>query len=112
MHEHDHEAAGPASLRPRAARLKEPESDRRLRAALSGRLDASGPVGVLGLQRAAGNAGAAALVAGQEEEGPSPVHDVVRSPGEPLASDVREDMESRLGHDFGGVRVHTDGAAE
>jgi hypothetical protein len=112
VHGHDHEVTGPASLRPRAARLEEPEADRRLRAALSGRLDVSGPTGVLGLQRAAGNAGAAALVAGQDEDVPSPVHDVVRSPGEPLPTGVREDMEARLGSDFGDVRVHTDGAAE
>jgi hypothetical protein len=81
-----------------------------MRAALAGRLDAAGPSGILGLQRAAGNSSSAALVAGQEEV--SPVRDVVRTGGEPLAPDVRIDMEARLGHDFGNVRVHTDGAAE
>jgi hypothetical protein len=112
MHEHDHERTTVGSLRPKAARLEEPESDHQLRAALSGRLDVAGPAGILGLQRSAGNAGSAALVAGQDEEQASPVHDVVRSSGEPLAPDVRTDMEARLGHDFGDVRVHTDGAAE
>src|SRR5687768_2047213 len=109
-HDHDHEQTAAASFRPKGARLEEPESDRQIRAALSGRLDVAGPAGILGLQRTAGNSSSAALVADQDEV--SPVHDVVRSGGEPLAPDVRTDMEARLGHDFGNVRVHTDGAAE
>lgn len=112
MHEHDHDPTAVGSLRPKAARLEEPESARQLRAALSGRLDVAGPAGLLGLQRSAGNSSSAALVTGREEEQASPVHDVVRSAGEPLTPDVRTDMEARLGHDFGDVRVHTDGAAE
>ena len=65
--------------------------------------------GMLGLQRAVGNAAVGALL----EEERSPVHGVVNSGGgTPLAPDVRTDMEARLGgHDFGDVRVHTDGAA-
>src|SRR6201999_1639049 len=52
----------------------------------------------------AGNAG----VAGMAEEERSPVLDVVGSGGgSPLDRDTRTDMESRLGHDFGDVRVHT-----
>jgi hypothetical protein len=39
------------------------------------------------------------------------VDEVLRSPGRPLDPQVRGFMESRLGHDFGGVRVHTDGRA-
>ena len=31
--------------------------------------------------------------------------------GRPLDADTRADMEGRLGHDFGDVRVHTDSAA-
>jgi hypothetical protein len=65
------------------------------------------PGAVLGLQRAVGNAGVGALM----EEERSPVHDVVNSGGSPLAPEVREEMEGRLGHDFSDVRVHTDGAA-
>ena len=38
---------------------------------------------------------------------PPIVHEVLRSPGEPLDSDTREFFESRFGHDFGQVRVHT-----
>jgi Domain of unknown function (DUF4157) len=106
VHDHDHIESG--SLRPKAARLDEPESALQLRAALSGRLDAVTPHGVLGLQRAVGNASTAALL----EEERSPVHDVISGPGEPLAHDVRTDMEGRLGHDFHDVRVHSDGAAD
>ncbi|HEY3138393.1 MAG TPA: DUF4157 domain-containing protein [Blastocatellia bacterium] len=39
---------------------------------------------------------------------PSTVSDVVRAPGEPLDAETRASMESRLGHDFSRVRVHTD----
>jgi hypothetical protein len=111
VHEHDQEQVILPSSRPRGARLPEPASAREVRAALSGRLDVAGSAGLLGLQRTVGNGGAASLVAQREEEA-SPVHEVVRSGGEPLAPDVRADMEGRLGHDFGDVRVHTDGAAD
>ncbi len=64
--------------------------------------------GVLGLQRTVGNRATGALL----DEERSPVHDVVgRGGGTPLAPDVRSDMEARLGHDFGDVRVHTDSRA-
>ena len=39
---------------------------------------------------------------------PPIVHEVLRSPGHPLDESSREFMESRLGHDFSRVRVHTD----
>jgi hypothetical protein len=112
MHEHDQEQVVVPSSRPRGARLAESASDRQLRAAVAGRLDVAGSAGLLGVQRAVGNGGAASLVAQREEEAMSPVHEVVRSGGEPLSPDVRADMEGRLGHDFGDVRVHTDGAAD
>jgi hypothetical protein len=38
---------------------------------------------------------------------PAVVHQVLRGAGEPLRADVRALMETRLGGDFGGVRVHT-----
>jgi hypothetical protein len=110
-HAHEHELTENGSMRPKAARLEEPDAALQMRAALSGRLDALSPKGVLGLQRAVGNAGASAVL-GDEREEPSPVHDVVSSSGSPLDRDVREDMEARLGHDFSDVRVHTDDAAE
>jgi hypothetical protein len=108
VHDHERDQLDSGSLRPKGARLEDPDSALQMRAALSGRLDAVTPHGVLGLQRAAGNAGTAELL----EEARSPVHDVISGPGEPLAHDVREDMESRLGHDFRDVRVHSDGAAD
>lgn len=107
-HAHEHDQVDGGSMRPKAARLDEPDTALQLRAAMSGRLDVLNAQGVLGLQRAVGNGGAAAAI-GEER---SPVHDVVSSPGVPLDPDVREDMEARLGHDFSDVRVHTDGAAE
>jgi hypothetical protein len=51
---------------------------------------------------------AAVKRSGGEGEVPQVVHDVLRSPGRPLDTRTRVLMESRLGHDFGGVRVHTD----
>ncbi|WP_399131655.1 DUF4157 domain-containing protein [Streptomyces sp. ITFR-16] len=41
----------------------------------------------------------------------SAVHDVLRRPGTPLEEPVRQEMEGRLGADFGEVRLHTDSAA-
>jgi hypothetical protein len=35
------------------------------------------------------------------------VHQVLRSPGQPLDQSTRNFFESRMGHDFRGVRVHT-----
>jgi len=107
MRSHDHSPdRDEASLRPKASRLEDPS--RALRAAASGRLDAIDGADVLDLQRSAGNAATSALL----EEERSPVHDVVGSGGgSPLPTDVRTDMEGRLGHDFGDVRVHTDARA-
>ena len=42
---------------------------------------------------------------------PPIVHDVLRSPGQPLDPETRAYMEPRFGHDFSRVRVHTDGKA-
>ena len=39
---------------------------------------------------------------------PPVVHNVLRSPGRPLDAGTRSFMEPRFGHDFSGVRVHTD----
>jgi Domain of unknown function (DUF4157) len=44
-------------------------------------------------------------------EAPPIVHDVLRSPGQPLDAATRAFMEPRFGHDFSGVRVHTDARA-
>jgi Domain of unknown function (DUF4157) len=42
---------------------------------------------------------------------PGIVHEVLRSPGQPLNSVTRAFMEPRFGHDFGTIRVHTDARA-
>ncbi|GLH76287.1 hypothetical protein SSBR45G_11950 [Bradyrhizobium sp. SSBR45G] len=39
---------------------------------------------------------------------PPIVHDVLRAPGQPLDRSARAAMESRFGHSFAGVRIHTD----
>lgn len=39
------------------------------------------------------------------------VHEVLRSPGQPLDDETRAFFESRFGHDFSHVRVHADGKA-
>ena len=44
-------------------------------------------------------------------EVPPIVHEVLRSPGQPLDAATRAFMEPRFGHDFSGVRVHTDAKA-
>lgn len=108
MHGHGHEHDSEASFRPKGDRIQHEETDLLGRAAVAGRPDVLGPAGMLGLQRAVGNAGVGAVV---EEEQRSPVHDVISSGGSPLAADVREDMEGRFGQDFSDVRVHTGSAA-
>jgi hypothetical protein len=42
------------------------------------------------------------------EMAPPIVHEVLRSPGEPLESAARAYFEPRFGHDFSNVRLHTD----
>jgi hypothetical protein len=108
MRTHDHDLDSGRELRPKAARIDLEDPGLTYRAAAAGRTDVLGPAGLLGLQRAVGNAGVGALVEGER----SPVLDVVGSGGgAPLDADTRADMESRLGHDFSDVRVHTDSRA-
>ena len=108
MHSHEHDVDAAVSLRPKGARLTEAEPALAAQAAAQGRWDAVGTSGIAHLQRVAGNAGVAAALG---EEDRSPVHDVVSSGGRALDPDVRADMEGRLGHDFGDVRVHDDSRA-
>jgi hypothetical protein len=66
------------------------------------------PANVVHLQRAAGNASVNSLLAEDE----SPVKQVVgRGGGNPLDAATRGVMESRLGSDFGDVRIHSDTTA-
>ena len=46
-----------------------------------------------------------------QTDAPPIVHEVLRSPGQPIAPATRASMESRFGHDFSRVRVHTDDRA-
>lgn len=108
MRSHDHDSDVEASLRPKADRIEAEEHGHSFPAAAAGRPDVLGAGGLLGLQRAAGNAAVTGLV----EEERSPVLDVVGSGGgQPLDTETRADMEGRLGHDFSDVRVHTDSRA-
>jgi hypothetical protein len=92
-----------STLRKDAADLAGPE------ALMNGRTDALTPSAVMHLQKTAGNA---TVTAALEEQEPSLVKDVVNSGGgAPLGGQTRELMESRLGADFGDVRVHTDSKA-
>ncbi len=112
MWEH-HEREGRASV----ARKSPPPTQGRPSGAL--RAEANHPPGpsravsalsaseVLRLQRTIGNAQVARLFAANEDWR-STVHDVVgRGGGQPLAARTLQLMESRLGHDFSDVRVHT-----
>ena len=107
MHSHEHDVDAAVSLRPKGSRLTD-AAPLAARAAAEGRWDAVGAGGLAHLQRTAGNAGVTAALADEER---SPVHDVISSGGRPLDTDTRADMETRLGHDFGDVRVHDDSRA-
>lgn len=107
MRTHDH-GSEETSLRPKSARIDSHASAHQFQAAATGRSDVLDSAGILGLQRAVGNSGVGAML----EEERSPVHDVVNSGGgSPLAPDVQEEMQGRLGHDFSDVRVHNDSKA-
>jgi len=105
-HDHDHSE----SENETAARVHTEALDPlAMKAAAAGRPDVLRPSGMLGVQRAAGNSATAGMV----EEQRSPVHDVVSGGGgSPLDDGLRADMEGRMGHDFGDVRVHTGDSAD
>lgn len=105
MHAHDYDGID-LDVGRRAAESAR-ESDVKTAGLAERRPDVLGPAGIMRLQREAGNGAVSELV----EEQRSPVLDVVGSSGAPLDAGVRTDMESRLGADFGDVRVHTDAAA-
>jgi Domain of unknown function (DUF4157) len=63
------------------------------------------------VQRSCGCGGACDSCKSKTAEAPQAVHDMLRSAGQPLPSQTRKMMESRFGHDFSRVRVHTDGRA-
>src|SRR5450755_1538514 len=47
----------------------------------------------------------------QQAIAPPIVHEVIRSEGRPLDDHSRAVMESRFGHDFSAIRIHTDSQA-
>jgi hypothetical protein len=80
------------------------------RALTDQRPDTLDPGALKHLQRTAGNTSVASLLA--EDEGHSPVLDVVGSGGgAALDRDTRTEMEASFGHDFSDVRIHTGAAA-
>ncbi|WP_136708106.1 DUF4157 domain-containing protein [Agromyces sp. H66] len=105
MHAHDWESADVESGRRGTEAARDQEAG--LHGLAERRPDVMSSSALLRLQREAGNGAVSDLV----EEQRSPVLDVVSSGGSALEPAVRTDMESRLGHDFGDVRVHTDAAA-
>ncbi|MGY6275048.1 eCIS core domain-containing protein [Methylomonas sp. MgM2] len=52
------------------------------------------------------------MSSGQATEVPASVERVLASPGQPLESGLRKEMEGRFGYDFSRVRVHTGTEAE
>src|SRR4051794_29177548 len=61
------------------------------------------------LQRRSNSSGSEGLRDGGQA--PPIVHEVLRSPGQPLGESARAFFEPRFGHDFSAVRVHTDAKA-
>ncbi len=111
MHRHERELETPQRHPVRRPGADEAATSLAARAAAAGRTEALGHASVLGLQRAAGNAGVAQLLDGDAEQ-ESPVRDVVgRGGGTPLEPAVRQRMETSFGADFSDVRVHTGGSA-
>jgi hypothetical protein len=107
MHAHDFDPGLAASPHLSVSREVDEADPALLQAAAAGRTDAMSPSALLSLQRLAGNASVSSLM-GEEIEESSPVREVVSSGGGvPLESSTRSDMESRLGHDFTDVRIHT-----
>ena len=107
MHSHDSEPGVAGSPHLSVSREVDEGDPEMLKAATQGRSDTMNPSVLLNLQRLAGNASVSSLVSEEVEER-SPVHEVVNSGrGAPLEGATRSEMESRLGHDFSDVRIHT-----
>jgi hypothetical protein len=70
--------------------------------------DPRSPEALLALQRTVGNGAVAAMVTADESPVQrASVQDVLDTSGSPLAPSTRAEFETRLGADFGDVRVHT-----
>jgi hypothetical protein len=107
MHAHDIDPGLPSSPHVSVSRDVDSPEPTMLEAASAGRAEALSPGALMNLQRLAGNSSVGSLLSDEREES-SPVRDVVGSGGgSPLDGATRSFMESRLGHDFSDVRVHT-----
>ena len=107
MHAHDFDPGLAAAPHVQASREIESADPAVLEAASAGRAESLSTGALLNLQRLAGNSSVGSLL-NEERDEPSPVREVVGSGGgTPLDRATRTFMESRLGHDFGDVRVHT-----
>ncbi|WP_329416493.1 DUF4157 domain-containing protein [Streptomyces sp. NBC_00704] len=121
--EQDTQAQGPQQgreRRPAAARPAHAHT-----AAALGRIGGMSPAALTVLQRTVGNEALAQLVADERHEhGPGCAHpdatavqrapdvdSVLRGGGRPMDAPLRQEMEARLGADFGDVRLHDDSAA-
>lgn len=112
MHEQEFDPAHATSPHLSVNRHAEAVDPTMLQAATEGRMDGVSTNAMVNLQRLAGNSSVSSLL-GDESEELSPVHDVVNSGGgSPLDSATRVEMEARLGHDFGDVRIHTGADAD
>ncbi|MFJ2806721.1 DUF4157 domain-containing protein [Kitasatospora sp. NPDC087271] len=73
------------------------------------------PAALTAMQRAVGNATVSRMLEQHDEVAAdvqrSAVHEVLRSPGTPMADGIRAEMETRLGADFSDVRLHTGATA-
>ena len=82
----------------------------------SGPAEARGPanltnaVGILRLQRVAGNARVAQLMGGDQDR--ESIDRATKSGGQSLDTQTRVQMETAFGADFSSVRVHTGGEAD
>ncbi|MFK4188757.1 DUF4157 domain-containing protein [Streptomyces sparsogenes] len=124
-HGHEHEHDEVFQTRQRTDLQQPADLPHLLKAVATGHTKVIGRSGMGALQRTVGNAALGSAIqrdrdpAAQDpalapdgDERRSSVHDVISSGGgQSLDSDVRTDMETRLGADFSGVRVHTDSAA-
>ena len=107
MHAHDFDPGQGSSPHISVSREVDAPSPSMLEAASAGRAETLNAGALLNLQRLAGNSSVGSLLSEERQES-SPVRDVVGSGGgSPLDGATRSFMESRLGHDFGDVRVHT-----
>ncbi|KAK1177578.1 DUF4157 domain-containing protein [Streptomyces sp. NBS 14/10] len=120
-HEHEHEHDESFKTPERTDLQQSADLPHLLKAVATGHTEVIGRSGMGTLQRTIGNAAMGSAIqrdadqaapASDEDDQRSSVHDVISSGGgQPLDTDVRTDMETRLGADFSGVRLHTDSAA-